>query len=95
MARYIVIHQVVESTTLDDMLAMRKMLYTAARGQTEWRNSWYIPATNELLCEWDAPTKDAIRDALTQSGAVTFAPIKAIHEVVPAGPKDYPGEFVE
>ena len=93
MARFIVIHQVIENASLDDMLTMRKKLYAAAQGTTEWRNSWYDAATNELLCEWEAPTRDAICDALTNSGALQFAPLKTIHEVVPAGPKDYPGEL--
>jgi hypothetical protein len=93
MARFIVIHQVVENASLDDMLAARQALRAAAQGSIEWRNSWYIPANGEMLCEWEAPGQEAIREALTQSGATRFVPIKAIHEVVPAGPKDYPGEF--
>ena len=94
MARFIVIHQAVENTNQDDVLAIRKALYAATPKSSEWRNSWYVPETNELFCEWEAPDRETIRQALIKSNATRLFPIKTIHEVVPTGPKDYPGEFV-
>lgn len=93
MARFIVIHQVAESANLDDVLAIRKNICAAVQQTCEWRNSWFVPETNELLCEWEAATVEIIQQLLTESGATQIFPIKAIREVVPAGPKDYPGEF--
>jgi hypothetical protein len=93
MARFIVVHQIVENTSVDDLRAVRKSLYAAAQGAPEWRNSWYVPATNQLICEWEAQTSDAIRDVLIASGAMAIVPIKTVDEVVPSGPADFPGEF--
>jgi hypothetical protein len=92
MARFIVIHQMAENTTQDAVLVARKTLSAASPESAEWRSSWYVPATNELFCEWEAPTLETIRQALFQSGALQFAPIKILHEVVPVGPKDLPDE---
>jgi hypothetical protein len=92
MARFIIIHQMAENTNQDAVLVARKTLYAAIPKTAEWRNSWYVPKTNELFCEWEAPTQEVIRQALLQSGVLQFAPIKTIHEVVPVDPKDFPDE---
>ena len=86
MARFIVIHGVTQATQDQIFESARAVVASLAPG-AEWLNSWWVPATEKVICEWEAPDVNAIHASLGSAGDVL--PIETIHEVQWVDPKWY------
>ncbi len=94
MSCYIAIHQLVDTAEQDTVRSMRKQLYACVHGtDLKWVDSWYIPAKNQLICQWDAPEAQSVRQTLADCGVLSIAPLVLLEEAVPAGPTAFQGEF--
>ena len=87
MARFIVIHGTPPQTTQDKLIDSAKRVTASLSPGAEWLNSWWIPETQKLFCEWEAPDADTIRASLEQ--AKDLLPIESIHEVLWIDPQWY------
>ncbi len=89
MPNYIVTHRVVQEFCQDDLLECHKNLVAdLPRGMT-WQASWYVPEQNHLIGHYEAPSADAIRQVLQESGVSHIFPILHIQEAVEITPEHY------
>jgi hypothetical protein len=79
MARFIVIHSSPPTATQDQLFEGAKKVLASLGLGTEWMNSWWIPETDKVFCEWEAPNADAIRASL--EAVKDLFPIEALYEV--------------
>jgi hypothetical protein len=87
MARFIVIHSTPPEATQEELIqGARKVVASLVPG-AQWLNSWAVPATDQFLCEWEAPDVDAIRASLEPVEGLF--PIETVYEVEWVDPKWY------
>jgi hypothetical protein len=79
VARFIAIHSSPPEATQDQLFEGAKKVTALLTSGTEWMNSWWIPETEQLFCEWEAPNAEAIRAALEPVKGLF--PIEALYEV--------------
>ena len=87
MARFIATHGSASHGTQDGLFECGRKIIASLPEGTEWLNSWWIPESGKLLCEWEAPDPDAVRTALEP--AKDLFPIETIQEVQWADPQWY------
>jgi hypothetical protein len=87
MARYIVIHKGREEASQDIVVDTARAVRSSIPAGAKWLNSWYVPTTNRLICEWEAPDEDTIRSALKK--ALDLWPIEAMYPAVHVEPDWY------
>lgn len=86
MPRFIVFHKsLIADGSQDQLLEYgRKVLAGLAPG-AEWLNSWWDAEEGRLICEWEAPTAEALRASVEPIS--DSLPIEALHEVQPIDPQ--------
>ena len=93
MPRFLVTHSV-KTEDQDQVVAGAQAVAGSLPDGIRWLNSWWVPDTLQLICEWDAPRR---ADIETVCAPITgLFPIEAIREVewidpewyVPAGPQE-------
>jgi hypothetical protein len=87
MARFIVVHGTPPQATQDKLIDSAKKVAASLAPGAEWLNSWWIPDTQKLFCEWEASDGDAIRASLEPSK--DLLPIESIYEVQWIDPQWY------
>jgi hypothetical protein len=95
MPRFIVTHHLSDSAeTLESLRRARRELHELTQAsKIQWLNSWLVYSSGQLLCEYEAPDARSIQRIVDESGAAKLLPITRIDEVMPSGPRDFPGEF--
>lgn len=97
MARFMVMHRLAESPdaqSTEDVREARRNLYQNLKGtNVQWLRGWWLYESAQQLCEYEAPSESAIRQAIEASGVSKVLPIVSIEEVLLTGPNDIPGEF--
>lgn len=84
MTRFIVIHTLPDGVTQEDVFAVGKAVMTRLSGDVHWLRSWVLPEDDRILCEWEAPSGDAIRAALEGFDLFPLEAIRAAEFVDPA-----------
>jgi hypothetical protein len=79
MARFIAIHNSPPTASQDQLLEGAKKVMASLEQGAEWLNSWWVPETEQLFCEWEAPSADAIQTSLEP--VKNLFPIEALYEV--------------
>ena len=87
MARFILIHKGQPEASQDAVVDAAKAVRSSVPKGTKWLNSWYVPDTNQLICEWEAPDEPTIRKAL--KAALEMWPIEVAYNVVHVEPDWY------
>jgi hypothetical protein len=86
MARFIVIHSIPAHATQDQTVDYAKKVMATLPPGTEWLNSW-LSTEGKLICEWEAPTADAIQASLEP--VADLFPIQTLYEVEWIDPQWY------
>jgi hypothetical protein len=79
MSRFILLHSSVPQVTQEELFKCGKEVRGSLPPGVEWLNSWWIPETGTLICEWEAPDAEIVKAAL--GPALDIFPIETIHEV--------------
>ena len=87
MARYLVFHTGSEVIGQEEIVEAARQLQKSLPGGLQWLNSWFIPSEFRMICEWEAPDKQALQSFLAQ--AMPLLPVQVIHEVEPIRPDWY------
>ena len=87
MDRFIVIHAVKPGATQDQVWEVCHLLATSAVKEAKWLRSYFVPESDELICDWEAPDEAAVRESLRLAGAGEHAPIKHVYSAVYVDPK--------
>jgi hypothetical protein len=87
MARFIAIHSTPPEITQEELFEGGKKVMASLAPGTQWLNSWAVPATVQLFCEWEAPDVDAIRASLEP--VEDLFPIETVYEVEWVDPQWY------
>jgi hypothetical protein len=86
MEKFIVIHTVKPGASQDEIWEKsHKLVTSAVRGAT-WLRSYFIPESDELICDWEAPDEAAIRESLEAVRAEENIPVKHIYLAVYVDP---------
>jgi len=88
MDRYLVIHDVREGITQDEIYDGFQRV-AAVAGAAKWLRSYYVPKTNQMICDWEAPDEASIRKSLGAAEVESFTPIKSIEFAVYADPDTF------
>ena len=86
MARFLVTHSVVLDTQ-DGAVSGLQQLAASLPSELVWVNSWWIPDTAQMVCEWEAPDLASVRAVLAPFEEA--APIVEAHEVERIDPHWY------
>jgi hypothetical protein len=87
MERFIVIHGVNPDVNQDEVWEGFHRVATSAVRGAKWLSSYFLPETEEMLCDWEAPDEAAVRESLEASGALDKAPIKKVYMAIHADPE--------
>jgi hypothetical protein len=88
MDRYLVVHDVREGITQDQIYDSFQRV-AAVAGPAKWQRSYYLPKSNQMICDWEAPDEASIRTAIRAAEVESLAPIKSIQFVVYADPDTF------
>ena len=87
MARFLIIHNIPEHATQDQLFSGAKQLVDSLGPGVEWLDSYAASDMQRLFCFWEAPSAEAIQTAL---GPVNdLFPVESMHEVEWIDPKWY------
>jgi hypothetical protein len=87
MEKFIVIHSVSPDLDQDEVWeGCHKVATSAVRG-AKWLGSYFLPESEELICEWEAPEKAAIRESIDAANGQGLIPIKHIYSAVHLDPE--------
>jgi hypothetical protein len=87
MERFIIIHAVKSGATQDELWERSHTVATSAVRGATWLRSYFLPDSDELICDWEAPDEAAIRESLEAAGAERFIPVKHIYSAVYVDPE--------
>ncbi len=87
MPCFILTHGPVGEFTQERILECGGKLMASLPKDIRWRQGWYIPENDSLVCHWDAPSAERVRALLEQSGMAGIFPIMAIQEAVEVPPE--------
>jgi len=87
MARFIAIHSTPPQATQEELIEGATKVAASLAPGAQWLNSWAVPATDQLFCEWEAPDVDAIRASLEP--IKDLFPIVTVYEVEWIDPQWY------
>jgi hypothetical protein len=87
MARFMVIHSTPPEGTQEELIAGAKQVAASMAPGAQWLNSWAVPATDQLFCEWEAPDLDLIRASIEP--IEDLFPVETVYEVEWIDPQWY------
>ncbi len=87
MARFMVIHSTPPEGTQEELIEGAKKVAASMAPGAQWLNSWAVPATDQLFCEWEAPNTDLIRASIDP--IKDLFPVETIYEVEWIDPEWY------
>jgi hypothetical protein len=89
MSRYLVIHhpQYPNTDTLDPFIDAARNLMASLTPEVRWLNSWWAANRELLICEWEAPSEDILRETLQR--VCTLWPVDQFYEVIWTDPRWY------
>jgi hypothetical protein len=87
MERFIVVHGVKPGATQDELWETCHILSTTAVGGAKWLRSYFLPESDELICDWEAPDEAAVHQSLRAAGADEKAPVKHVDLAVYVDPE--------
>ena len=86
MARYLLTHDVLLEAQDQAVEGLRR-LAASLPPDLIWVNSWWIPDSGQMVCEWEAPDLESVRSALAPFQDT--APVVEAHEVERIDPHWY------
>jgi hypothetical protein len=87
MDRFIVIHAVKSGATQDEVWESSHVVATSAVRGAKWLRSYFLPESDELICDWEAPDEAAIRESLKLAESERLIPVKRIDIAVYVDPE--------
>ncbi len=87
MPCFILTHGPVGEFTQERIVECGGKLMSSLPKNVKWLQGFYIPENDRLVCHWDAPSSDAVRTLLEQSGMSGIFPIEHIQEAVEIPPE--------
>jgi Nickel responsive protein SCO4226-like len=87
MPCFILTHGPVGEFTQERLIECGRKLMSSLPKDVRWLQGFYIPEEDSLVCHWDAPTSEAVRALLDQSGLDGIFPIMKIQEAVEVPPE--------
>jgi hypothetical protein len=87
MARFIAIHSAPPEGTQEELIEGAKKVVASLAPGAQWLNSWAVPETDQLFCEWEAPDIDLIWASLEP--IKDLLPVEAIYAVEWIDPQWY------
>ena len=67
MAKYLVVHPVGKSLTVEAAMPIAKAIKANNTADAYWIKSCYAPEEGKLYCEWDAKDAESIKNSLDKA----------------------------
>jgi hypothetical protein len=92
MSRFIVVHQAnyEKLDSFENMVNVARQMAHAHGAEVVWRNSWWAPGDEVLICEWEAPDRDTLDSLLAR--VCEYWPVAKIYDVLWSDPQWYEAE---
>lgn len=87
MPCFILVHQPIGEFTQERLLECGKKLMSSLPKDVRWRQGWYIPENDSLVCHWDAPSEQAVRTLLEGAGMSGLFPLVKLQEAIELPPE--------
>ena len=87
MARVLIIHNIPEHATQDQLFAGAKQLVASLKPGVEWLDSYAAADMQRMFCFWEGPSAEEIHAAL--GPVIDLFPVESMHEVEWIDPQWY------
>ncbi len=87
MPNFILTHGPVGEFTQERLLECSHRLMVSLPKEVRWRQAWYLPETDMLVCHWEAPNCDSVMQMFETAGLAEIFPIKSVQEAVEVPPE--------
>jgi hypothetical protein len=78
MERYIVVHELKSGVSQDEAWQVCHQIATSATEGARWLRSYIVGDRDEMICDWEAESPEAIVAALKAAGGESVSPVKHI-----------------
>ena len=87
MPCFILVHQPIGEFTQERLLECGRKLMSSLPKNVKWRQGWYVPENDSLICYWDAPSAGTVSAMLEEAGLSGLFPLVKIEEAIELPPE--------